>query len=231
VFTRMLVSLLFVLTVSPLSAQDRNWKNTLKAELEAEYRPTVLARSGITRSRVGTVENPGVVLVIQKAGMLGAGFAGGVTRQSAVRDGTLTRTYQQANDGQYLFKVGDRVYVENVNVHDDAITFRLWTVDPVERVVRGTTTSERYVVQLKFEFDKATLPNSDLSALQDVITAFLMTEEQATAPKTIALGQTPEEVEAILGKPTTVIDLGERKTYVYPTMRVIFVDGKVADVQ
>jgi hypothetical protein len=38
-------------------------------------------------------------------------------------------------------------------------------------------------------------------------------------------------VERILGKPQTVINLGARVTFVYPNMRIIFVDGKVADVQ
>ena len=49
--------------------------------------------------------------------------------------------------------------------------------------------------------------------------------------KTIALGQTRLEVEAILGKPERIVDLGAKVTYVYKDMKVIFVDGKVSDVQ
>lgn len=52
-----------------------------------------------------------------------------------------------------------------------------------------------------------------------------------TAPKVIALGQTPEEVKLALGEPTTIIDLGQKKTLIYPNMKIVFMDGKVADVQ
>ena len=56
-------------------------------------------------------------------------------------------------------------------------------------------------------------------------------EKAAVQTKTIELGQTPVQVEAILGKPETVINLGSKVTYAYKTMKVIFVDGKVSDVQ
>ena len=52
-----------------------------------------------------------------------------------------------------------------------------------------------------------------------------------SGPKTISMGQTPDQVVAILGQPSKIIDLGSKKTYIYSDMRVIFVDGKVADVQ
>jgi hypothetical protein len=49
---------------------------------------------------------------------------------------------------------------------------------------------------------------------------------------TLRLGMTPSEVEqAQGGKPQKVIDLGSKKTYIYPDMKVIFVDGKVTDIQ
>jgi hypothetical protein len=53
----------------------------------------------------------------------------------------------------------------------------------------------------------------------------------AGAPPTIQLGQTIEEVVAQMGNPTRIADLGQRKTYFYPDMKIIFVDGKVSDVQ
>ena len=51
------------------------------------------------------------------------------------------------------------------------------------------------------------------------------------APTTIELGQTIEEVVALMGNPTRIADLGQKKTYFYKDMKVIFVDGKVSDVQ
>jgi hypothetical protein len=50
-------------------------------------------------------------------------------------------------------------------------------------------------------------------------------------PKTIELGQTIAQVEAILGRPETIVNLGAKTTYVYKSLKVIFTNGKVTDVQ
>ncbi len=217
--------------------QGEDWKKTLKSNLEAVYKPTALGRRGFFDRPVSggrppsIVESEGTILVVQKPGILGGLGSYGVIRVCTVRNGALTRAYQTADDGQYLFKVGDRVYIEKIDVDDNAIAFRLWTAEPVERVVRGSTMSERFTVQVKFEFDRGLLATLDSTSLQRTIGDFLKLEEDTKRPKTLTLGQSVAEVEAILGKPTTVIDLGARKTYVYPNMRVIFTDGKVSDVQ
>lgn len=53
-----------------------------------------------------------------------------------------------------------------------------------------------------------------------------------TAPVTLRLGMTPEEVELAQGaRPQKVIDLGGKKIFVYSDMKITFVDGKVTDVQ
>ncbi|MGA2806923.1 MAG: hypothetical protein ABSE87_02260 [Terracidiphilus sp.] len=51
------------------------------------------------------------------------------------------------------------------------------------------------------------------------------------APATVALGQTQGEVEAILGQPVSKALLGPKIIYNCSGMKVIFKDGKVADVQ
>jgi len=56
----------------------------------------------------------------------------------------------------------------------------------------------------------------------------------AAAPaqtKTIALGQSIDEVTGMLGQPKSIVDLGAKKIYVYPDMKVTFNNGKVVDVQ
>jgi hypothetical protein len=50
-------------------------------------------------------------------------------------------------------------------------------------------------------------------------------------PATVTLGQSIRDVEAIMGKPQNVADLGSKKIYVYRDLKVTFVDGKVSDVQ
>jgi hypothetical protein len=53
----------------------------------------------------------------------------------------------------------------------------------------------------------------------------------SSGPVTIELGQTIADVVARMGNPVRIADLGQKKTYFYRDMKVIFVDGKVSDVQ
>jgi hypothetical protein len=50
-------------------------------------------------------------------------------------------------------------------------------------------------------------------------------------PAEISLGQTTGEVEGILGKPKQIVNLGTKKIYVYQSMKITFVNGRVSDVQ
>jgi hypothetical protein len=50
-------------------------------------------------------------------------------------------------------------------------------------------------------------------------------------PKEIKLGQTPDQVTASIGQPDKIVKLGAKQIYVYKDMRVVFVGGKVSDVQ
>ena len=50
-------------------------------------------------------------------------------------------------------------------------------------------------------------------------------------PKTIALGQTKDEVVTILGQPYKIVNLSGKEIYYYPDMKVTFARNKVADVQ
>jgi len=53
----------------------------------------------------------------------------------------------------------------------------------------------------------------------------------SSAPPTIELGETIDQVVAQMGNPSRIADLGQKKTYFYKDMKVIFVDGRVSDVQ
>jgi hypothetical protein len=51
-------------------------------------------------------------------------------------------------------------------------------------------------------------------------------------PKTVAIGQTEDQVVAALGQPVTIVDRkAAGKTFIYKDMRVIFKLGKVVDIQ
>jgi hypothetical protein len=51
------------------------------------------------------------------------------------------------------------------------------------------------------------------------------------APASVELGQTPDQVKANLGSPAREADLGSKVIYYYSGMKVVFKNGKVADVQ
>jgi hypothetical protein len=48
---------------------------------------------------------------------------------------------------------------------------------------------------------------------------------------TISVGDSIDVVTGKMGNPTKIIDLGAKKIYTYPDMKVIFLNGKVSDVQ
>lgn len=56
-------------------------------------------------------------------------------------------------------------------------------------------------------------------------------EQPQPEPQTIQKGQTPDEVQAALGKPEKIVNLGAKQIYVYKDLKVTFLNGKVSDVQ
>jgi hypothetical protein len=53
----------------------------------------------------------------------------------------------------------------------------------------------------------------------------------AAPPATVEIGQTPDQVTAILGQPDKIINLGAKQICVYKDLKVTFVKGKVTDAQ
>jgi hypothetical protein len=51
------------------------------------------------------------------------------------------------------------------------------------------------------------------------------------AAPTVSLGMTAAQVQSVLGPPRRVVDLGQKKMFIYDDMKVIFMDGRVSDVQ
>jgi hypothetical protein len=56
-------------------------------------------------------------------------------------------------------------------------------------------------------------------------------EQQQAEPASIEKGMTPDAVEAAMGKPEKKVTLGAKQIYYYKDMKVIFLNGKVSDVQ
>ncbi len=56
-------------------------------------------------------------------------------------------------------------------------------------------------------------------------------QQPPAPPQEIKMGQTTDEVTAILGQPDKIVTLPTKKLYIYKDMKVTFVKGKVSDVQ
>ena len=64
------------------------------------------------------------------------------------------------------------------------------------------------------------------------LTSLMYERAPATAAGVrIQLGQTIPEIVTVLGQPERIVDLGSKKIYVYKTLKITFLDGKVSDVQ
>ena len=92
---------------------------------------------------------------------------------------------------------------------------------------RGT----RYIAELNFKLPGVNdMSAADIKKAIDPIIADPATAS-AVESKTIKLGMGQDEVKQSLGNPDKIVDLGAKQVYVYKDMKVVFQDGKVADVQ
>ena len=90
-----------------------------------------------------------------------------------------------------------------------------------------------YKALLSFELGKDFLETANADSVKKVVDTVIAPEAEVKAAntKSVELGQTPEQVQAILGRPDKTVNLGTKKFYVYKDMKIVFVDDKVADVQ
>jgi hypothetical protein len=209
---------------------DDTWKDALKEKL---LEGVSITKTGIDRLRI---TDPGTVFVIQKDGVAGNLASDMTIQQVTIKDGEVQQMkgFMASISGKKTnrdFKVGEKVYLIKLEVKDDALRYSVISHDTYEAIKDGTSQQTRYKAVIDFKMDKATLPTSDAATLKPLVAAVLLEESAAEAAKTIELGQTVEQVEKILGKPSRVVKLGDKVTYFYPDMKVIFVEGKVADVQ
>jgi len=153
---------------------------------------------------------------------------------------------------QRKFVTGEKFWVKNIDVQDDGVIFEFYS-DPYQDV--------RYHGKLKFPFPKHTMPPADdeMKTIAEAIS--VQPDDNAAAaapapapaqqqsemkpipppppppdappaqPKTISKGQTRDQVVAIMGQPQKVVNLGTKEIDYYPDMKVIFINGKVGDVQ
>jgi hypothetical protein len=237
-----------VLSVSVASAQG---PVTLQEQLSAQYK---LVRMGSDSGGVAVVE-PGTLLSVQKGGVLSvpwralalcpakyqdnslhpsAGFCAGMVK-------TVSKYYQK----------GDKVYPVKIDVSLDKakISFEVVACDSCNGVNPPTSMKGEVV----FQFAKGYLEKAGVGEIEDAIGQMFSISnddqqaqsgdangqqgqqsappEQQSEPQTVQLGMTTDQVQAALGKPEKIFNVGAKQIYTYKDVKVTFLNGKVSDVQ
>jgi hypothetical protein len=238
----------------PVSAQTADQRELLEQKLNSQFKLTSI-------NAEGDIASAGSVLVLQKddlvmcstaakapptnsykGGKISFGFAAGFAWAAAAGD--ISQIPQRK------FVKGEKFWVKSFDVQEDGVIFQFYS-DPINDI--------RYYGKLKFPYPKHTMPPADemMKTIAEAIT--VQPDENAAAqqapppsqqptmapipppppppdapppqPKTISKGQTRDQVVAIMGQPQKVATLGTKEIDYYPDMKVIFINGKVTDVQ
>jgi hypothetical protein len=203
------------------------------AALEAKVKITHM------NSWTQSISQPGTILVVQKQG-LALGDLGSLNKKTVILNGELVSAgggsmggalFGNGSTGHQL-KPGDKVYLyeDHPNPKRDGIWFKILSVDTYDVQDHGQTKQKRGDLLVDFYYDKPLLEMTTDQVLAD-LSKWLKTENEASESNTVKIGQSAQEVEEILGKPEKRIDLGEKKVFVYKDMKIIFIKGKVSDVQ
>ena len=204
----------------------------LKQALETKYQ---LTKTGIDRVRI---TQPGTVFVLQKDGISGDLSSDATFLNNKVKDGQVAQAggfmaAMQNKKTSRNLKVGDKVYLFRLDIKDDQVWFFVITADTFDVNLQGSTRQTRYKAQLSFELGKEFMATATPEAVEKAIEEVVIPESEykEAHTQTVELGQTPDQVKTALGAPEKVIKLGPKEVYVYKDMKVVFVDGKVSDVQ
>lgn len=224
---------------------------SLQEQLNAQYK--------LAQVSGGTLVDPGTPLAVQKGGVISVPWKALVLCPAKFQDNTLHVSSgmcaAMVKDVSSFFRIGDKVYPTKIEVNREKakISFTVVACDSCNGVDPPTSMKGQVV----FQFPKGYLEKADAGAIENTIgQVFTISndtqaqaqndqsqqqqeqqsapQEQAQAqaePQTIQLGQSIDQVQAALGKPEKVVNLGPKQIYVYKDLKVTFMNGKVSDVQ
>jgi hypothetical protein len=250
---RILLMLILTLVGMSPSLYGQDQKAEIQKRLSSAFKRTTLTADRSDVAKAGTV------LTLHKDNLLMCSMDAHASPTNTYKNGAISMGLgatmswsmalssvgqQVANTPQRKFVGGEKIWLADYQVKEDGV-YLLFYSDPFDNV--------RYFGQLKFPVSKGAFPPADnmLKTIAEVVTDDSATREaapadsaappaqapggQAPAPaaatKTITLGQTMDEVVGILGPPQKKVNLGTKEIYFYPDMKVVFISGKVADVQ
>jgi hypothetical protein len=102
---------------------------------------------------------------------------------------------------------------------------------PVETVLAegAPPLDQQVAAELRQQAQEA--DRTEQNALREAPLTGASGQSAAAAPSEIAIGQTLDQVTALLGAPVTIVDAGSKKIYVYRNLKLTFTAGKLTDVQ
>lgn len=227
-----IVAMIAVLLSLPIYSRANDEKNALKETLEAKYGLTKVSWDKVR------VTDPGPVYVVKAEGINADRATDLTTLVNKVVDGHIE---QPKGFGASLFSKqttkqlnpGDRLYLTKIDVKDNGILLWFISTETSQYENKGSTKQTRYRAVLRFELPKTEMEASEVDSIKKTIDPIvqLETEAQAANTKTVELGQTPDQVKSVVGAPDKIIKLGPKEIFVYKDMKVVFMDGKVSDVE
>jgi hypothetical protein len=227
---------------------------TLQDQLSAQYKTVKIGPDGEIAG------DPGTMLVIQNSGLIGVPFQAVALCPAKFKDNVLHLSVgfcagmMQNVSGH--FAKGAKVYPLkiDVNVGKEKISFQVVGC----KVCNHANVPFPHKAEVVFEFDKGYLEKASASQVEDVIgQVFTITTEeeqqqaqsdgdsqqqqsgesaqpepaaQQAEPQTVQLGMTTDQVQAALGKPEKIFNVGTKQIYTYKDVKITFLNGKVSDV-
>ena len=220
----------------------------LQKQLEATF---PLTKATADNSDVVTA---GAVLVLQKDNLQMCRSNMPIPTRNFYKNGTINQggflgvlnklgnaSLGGGNDANTIrkFVAGEKFWVTKIQVEADGVTFTFLS-DPFQDV--------RYEATLKFPYPKGQTPSADqlLATIAEAIKtdgdtgggsqapqqqAAADAPAAAPATRTIALGQTKDQVVQSFGQPTKVVQLGSKEIDYYTDMKVTFTNNKVTNVE
>lgn len=227
-----LVSMIAMLLALPIHSPANDEKNGLKEALEAKYGLTKVSWDKVR------VTDPGPVYVLKAEGV----NADRATDMTMLVNKVVNGHVEQpkgfgasmfSKQTTKQFKPGERLYLTKIEIKDEGLLFWFISTETSDYSEHGSTKQTRYRAVLGFEIPKASMEASQIDDIKKIVDPIVLleTDAQAANTKTVELGQTPDQVKAAVGAPDKIIKLGTKDIYVYKDMKVVFVDGKVSDVQ
>ena len=122
----------------------------------------------------------------------------------------------------------------------------------------GVSGQVSFKAEMQFQFPKDYLESADVGQVEDLVgQVFAIDQGDASAqqqaggnaaqqpapatnppsadppqpPPSIKVGMTFDEVKGIKGQPDSIAEVGAKTIYAYKDMKIIFMNGKVSDVQ